>query len=62
MSYERAAEIFDDAKTHINARNNPVEWDLSSGLAELAHAISQDMAQIKATIAQMQEELRRLRK
>lgn len=61
MSYEQAAKIFDDIKGHINAQANPIEWDVSSGLSELAHTLSQDMAQIKGAIAHIEDILRRQR-
>lgn len=41
MHDRKAKEIFDEAKTHINPKTDPVMWDLINGLSELCDSVRQ---------------------
>ena len=61
MSYDKAREAFDEnLKRYLNAQNDPVAWNLSAGLSQLAEALRMDMHEMRRKLGDIEARLRLL--
>lgn len=51
-----AKRIVDDAKEHINRHEDPMQWDLLTGISELCLAVES----LEAEVGQLRAEIKKL--
>lgn len=50
MSFSKAKDAFKDAQRYMNAKQEPVLWDMNLGLLRLADAIEDELRAIRSQI------------
>lgn len=53
MSYYKAKDTFEDALRYMDPSQQPVLWNLATGLIELTQVVEADMQRIQAQITEL---------